>query len=374
MYVSWSVCLAPFSFVGQRGFPGEEHPQCAHKHFQGKEYVLGDAFQRMKENLFSEKFIPYKFYPRNVDFEPNAKDPRIYIRRIHIEKHVEIAYPDANYILSDESYSIEIERDGHAVIKILSTRGGLHAFNTLAQLFYAHSKTEGAVYTPYAAIFIDAWPSFEHRGLHLDISKNRVSPKDVKRTLEALSFNKFNRLHLHANGVQSWPLYVPAIPQLALKGAYHKSQIWEVKDPREVQEFGAYRGVEVYIEISLPGHTASIHHSYPSLIAAYNQQPWETWAANPPSGQMKLNSAAVPRFLNTLFQDLLPRISAYSSQSNIAAMKSTPKYVALTPQSNRPQNLLSGLFCKVSFPTSSLSQQCTHSLRSLGKNCFWSGS
>lgn len=33
-----------------------------------------------------------------------------------------------------------------------------------------------------------------------------------------------------------------------------------------------WRGVEVYVDIDMPGHTASIWHAYPELITAYDQR------------------------------------------------------------------------------------------------------
>lgn len=73
-----------------------------------------------------------------------------------------------------------------------------------------------------------------------------------------MSFTKFNHLHLHATDAQSWPLEIPALPELAAKGAYDQSQIWTTADLEEVQEYGVFRGVEVYVEVDMPGHTASI--------------------------------------------------------------------------------------------------------------------
>lgn len=64
----------------------------------------------------------------------------------------------------------------------------------------------------------------------------------------------------------------------------------------------------------MPGHTSSIHHAYPELIAAYNVQPdWSTVAAEPPSGTLKLNSSAVYDFLGKLWDDVLPRVSQFST-------------------------------------------------------------
>ncbi len=134
------------------------------------------------------------------------------------------------------------------------------------------------------------------------------------RTIDALAWNKFNRLHLHATDSQSWPFDVPALPELAQKGAYMKGLSYSPGDVKDIQEYGAYRGVEVYVEFDMPGHTASIEFAYPDLIAGFNIQPnWGTYANEPPSGQLKLNSPAVYSFLDKLWKDVLPRLSPYSS-------------------------------------------------------------
>lgn len=261
--------------------------------------------------------MPFKFHPKNSTFEPGADDSRIHIKKIVIEEQQSTDQQEDADDISDEAYTLQISKEGIALIKTVSYRGGLHAFNTFSQLFYAHSCCKNEVYTPYAPVVIKDWPLFEHRGLNLDIARNRISPKDVIWTLEIMSFTKLNRLHLHATDAQSWPLEIPALPDLARKGAYHQSQIWTTADLKEVQEYGAYRGVEVYVEVDMPGHTASIFHAYPDLITAYNKQPWGPYAQEPPSGQLRLNSPDVHRFLTTLLNDLLPRISLYSSHFHI---------------------------------------------------------
>jgi hexosaminidase len=193
----------------------------------------------------------------------------------------------------------------------------LHAFDSLAQLFYAHSRSDKDVYTPFAPVSIRDAPAFEHRGIMLDISRNWIPPRDVKRTIDGMGFNKLNRLRLHATDSQSWPLEVPSIPTLAKEGAYQEDQIWSVKDLEEVQRYGLYRGVEVYVEIDMPGHTGSIVHSPPDLITAYNQRPWGKYAQEPPSGQLRLNSPEVVSFVATLLDDLLPRVSVFNTRFHI---------------------------------------------------------
>lgn len=172
---------------------------------------------------------------------------------------------------------------------------------------------------------------FSHRGLHVDISRNQIFPSDIFRTVEALSINKFNKLHLHATDSQSWPLEVPALPELAAQGAYEEGQIWSTADLREVQNFGYQRGVEVYVEIDLPSHAAAISHAYPKLIAGYNAQPWSRYALEPPAGQLKLNSPDVPRFMNTLLRDVLTRTSIFSSHSHFGGDELNREVYILDP-------------------------------------------
>lgn len=174
-------------------------------------------------------------------------------------------------------------------------------------------------------------PTFRHRGLNLDISRNWIPPPDVMRTVEALAATKINKLHLHAADAQSWPLEVPAMPDLAKKGAYSASQMWSATDLEAVQYHGMLHGVEVFPEIDAPGHTTVIGQAFPDLLTAANQEPWSTFALQPPSGQLRLNSSAVNQFLSTLLNDLLPRTSLWSSKFHIGGNELNLNAYALDP-------------------------------------------
>ena len=213
----------------------------------------------------------------------------------------------------DESYTLRLTKDGDVTINAPSYLGVLHALETFSQLFFKHSDSSAGIYTALAPVEISDYPSFQHRGLNMDISRNVFSPADIIRTIDAMASNKLNRLHLHATDAQSWPLEIPSIPELAAKGAYQAGQVWTVTDLATVQSHGLFRGVNVFLEIDLPGHTASVAHSFPELITAFNQEPhWVTYSAEPPSGQLKLNSPAVVSFIDRLFADVLPRTAPYS--------------------------------------------------------------
>lgn len=256
--------------------------------------------------------MPRKFYPRGAQFEPATVDAKRYIERLVIEEDLR---NDLGYIErqdNSEAYTIEVSEDGGALIKIASPLGGLHALETFAQLFFAHSSPSSGSYTPYAPVSIKDSPMFEHRGLNLDISRNWISPADVMRTIEAMAASKLNRLHIHASDAQSWPIEIPALPDLATKGAYSHTQIWRTEDLEAVQLHGTTHGVQVFLEIDLPGHTTSIGNAYPHLIIAQDV-PWPGYALEPPSGQLRLNSSEVPPFIESLLNDLLSRTSQHSS-------------------------------------------------------------
>ena len=275
------------------------------------EVLVQSAFERMKRNVLRQGHVPNKFYPRGAAFEPDIDHPKQLIERLVIEEDSRFVLKDMQHRDLLEAYTVNVTEDGGAFIRSATTHGALHALETFAQLFFAHSSSTGS-YTSYAPISIKDHPDFKHRGLNLDISRNWIPPSDVKRTIEAMAANKLNQLHLHASDSQSWPLEIPALPALAREGAYSPAQIWSVKNLEAVQLYGTYHGIEVYIEIDLPGHTASIGNAYPELVTAKDAK-WSNYALEPPSGQLRLNSSDVPPFISTLLNDLLPRTAKHST-------------------------------------------------------------
>ncbi|EFE44270.1 hypothetical protein TRV_00956 [Trichophyton verrucosum HKI 0517] len=273
------------------------------------EQFVEDAIKRTKHAIVNSKFVPWKFYPRHQKFEPlvDGQHPTIEEVIINEASKTSQQWSPRNYVNGDEKYEIRISEDGEVQISSRSPIGTIRALQTFQQLFYSHSHSKS--YTPFAPISISDSPKWRHRGLNLDISRNVIRPEDVKRTIDAMASVKLNRLHFHAADSQSWPLDIPSIPELAAKASYHPSQVWSSSELEAVQLYGLERGVSVFLEIDLPGHTAAVGHAFPDLVAAYHMDQWEKYAAEPPSGQIKLNSSAVYQFLDLLMADLIPRVS-----------------------------------------------------------------
>ena len=255
--------------------------------------------------------MPWKFHKRGAKFEPSRKGgkviDRVYIVQTAADPPSPIKYEDG----LREGYNLTIGADCKAVyITAASSIGVLHALTTLGQLFYKPAAGTGA--WGKGPVHILDEPKFVHRGLNLDVARQWYPVKDILRTIDALSWNKMNRLHLHVTDSQSWPLEIPSMPGLAANGAYAAGLTYSPADVQGILAHAEARGVQVYVEIDMPGHTTSIANTYPELIAGVNEQPWERWAAQPPSGSLKLNDARVDRFVTDLFRDLLPRLNKHS--------------------------------------------------------------
>lgn len=274
------------------------------------EYAINTAWRR----IFKYNLYPWMFHPR--DWTPPSPEKKSkWIQRVNLKLHAQdpanIGKPLVGEI--DESYSLYITEAGVATITSNSSIGIAHALSTFSQLFYT-DQSERTVYTPYIPVNIYDTPAFVHRGINMDVARNFFPVSIIKKQIDAAAFNKMNRFHLHVTDSQSWPLDIPSMPELSAKGAYHREQVYTASDFAELQRHAALQGVEMVTEIDMPGHTSSIWHSHPDLIAAFNIQPnWDTYAAEPPSGTLKLNSSDVYDFLEKLFDDLLPRVYPYTN-------------------------------------------------------------
>lgn len=291
------------------------------------------AIDRAKKTVVTNQLVPWKLRPHGVDFDPPTKGKRhATIRKVIIQQlnADEVRAPE--YEKMDESYELYLpgpkgiettnsvrlekllESYGRAstiyIIAPYST-GIIHALTTLSQLFFAHSK--GGVYSNLAPVAIKDKPKFVHRGVNFDVARQWYPKKSVLRLIDGMAWNKFNRLHFHITDSQSWPLEVPSMPDLAIKGAYYKGLWYTTKDIQDIYQYAEDRGIQVIMEIDMPGHTSSIGHAYPDLITGQNVQPlWTEVAAQPPSGHLKLNNKNVEEFLTKLFNDVIPRLTPFS--------------------------------------------------------------
>lgn len=281
--------------------------------------VVEAAVKRAKETIFNEEFVPWKFHPRNTiqEHEPAPRGvAKTYLKTLAITQtgtdDPSTFKPLAGKV--DESYNLTISTDGAASLIAASSTGILRGLESFTQLWYLHSRGKAVgYYMNTAPISIQDAPHWKHRGLNLDLSRNWMGKEQVFRQIDALAWNKFNRLHIHMTDAQSWPMDIPSMPELSEKGAYQTGLSYTPQDMEDFHTYAIYRGVEIYIEFDMPGHTSSIAYSHPELITAFRAEPWDYYCAEPPCGALKLNSTPVYDFLEQLWNDVLPRLSPYTA-------------------------------------------------------------
>ncbi|KAF5023157.1 hypothetical protein F66182_4790 [Fusarium sp. NRRL 66182] len=298
-------------FDAQIPYAYNYHPDGGPK-FNSKQIVQAGISRALKA-VFEDNFVPWKLRERHSDFEPDLDNKR-WVKSLKIVQDEQddssTFKPLAGEV--DESYSLSLHDSGEATIKAKSSTGVLHGLETFVQLFFKHSSGT-AWYTQHAPVSIEDEPEYPHRGILLDVARNYFEVEHIKRTIDAMSWSKLNRLHIHITDSQSWPLEIPALPRLAEKGSYRKGLTYSPEDIADIHEYGIHRGVEVILEIDMPGHIGVVELAYEDLIVAWNEKPYQWWCKQPPCGAFRMNSSAVYDFLDTLFEDLFPRISPYSS-------------------------------------------------------------
>ncbi|OAQ90480.1 glycoside hydrolase family 20 [Purpureocillium lilacinum] len=281
--------------------------------FNSKDIVQGGV-SRALGAIFQQGFVPWMLRGRDDKYEPDLHSaPSRRIKTLEITQtgndSTHTFKPLAGQL--DESYTLNVTADGKASIRAGSSIGVLRALETFSQLFWKHSSGT-AWYTALAPVSVSDAPKFPHRGILLDVSRHWFPVEDIKRTIDGLAMNKMNVLHLHITDTQSWPLEVPSMPRLTEFGAYAPGLTYSPKDIAGLYEYAIHRGVQIIMEIDMPGHIG-IEKAYPGKSVAFNAKPYEWYCSQPPCGSFKLNSSDTYEFLDKLFKDLLPRVAPYSA-------------------------------------------------------------
>ncbi|KAI0665445.1 N-acetylhexosaminidase [Trametes maxima] len=198
-----------------------------------------------------------------------------------------------------ESYELWIPtNDTRAMLTANSTLGLLRGLTTFEQLWYDYG---GVKYMLDGPLRIVDEPAFPYRGFSFDTSRNFYPVSDILRTIDAMSWVKLSVLYWHIIDSQSFPLGIPAFPELSEKGAYSLDEIYTGDDVQRIIKFANERGVDVVVEMDWPGHTTAISSAYPEHIACASKSPWSKYASEPPAGQLRIASPSTLSFAQTLF-------------------------------------------------------------------------
>ena len=195
---------------------------------------------------FSKKFKQYSLKNIVVDQRINAHIQIEWLKEKNTERKAK------------EGYSLGI--DERVTIKAFSEIGILNALESLAQLLNAYSQ--GAV---LQKMEIQDWPSFPWRGMMVDVARHFIPLDMMKRNVDAMAAVKYNILHLHLSDDEGFRIESKKYPKLHEQGS--NGEYYTQAEMLDLIAYCKDRGIVVYPEFDLPGHSQSWFAGYPDLAA-----------------------------------------------------------------------------------------------------------
>jgi len=166
---------------------------------------------------------------------------------------------------TDESYRLSVDASPAALLEANTVFGALHGLETFSQLIKWNDRKE--VYSiPDLPIQITDFPRFPWRGILLDVSRHFLPMSAILRTLDAMSYNKLNVLHIHATDAQSIAIQSVTFPNLT-QAAWSPKAIYTTSNLKQIVSYALSRGIRVVPEFEMPGHAFGFGVGYPYMVA-----------------------------------------------------------------------------------------------------------
>ena len=215
----------------------------------------------------------------------------------HVLHTTGVELPDIEVInLSDDSY--DVRKEGYILnifensvqIKVKDKSGLSHSLTSLSQLFM-NAKNEGSNYI--SNFYINDFPRFSYRGIHLDISRNFYGPEKIKQLIDYMHYFKLNKFHLNITDDEGWRIEIPDLPELTdlgskrgytiderdhLNPAYgsgssvnrlHGSGFIKREEFIDIIKYANDRNIELIPEINFPAHSRAAVKSMESRYFNY---------------------------------------------------------------------------------------------------------
>jgi hexosaminidase len=175
-----------------------------------------------------------------------------------------------------ESYILEVTP---TLVKVngADDAGTFYGVQSLLQLMYASQNAKSI-----ECILIKDKPSFQWRGMHLDVCRHFFPVEFVKKTIDMLAMYKINTFHWHLTDDQGWRIEIKRYPLLTSVGGWRDETMvghytetdqkfdgkryggfYTQEQIKEVVQYAASRHVTVVPEIEMPGHAVAALSAYP---------------------------------------------------------------------------------------------------------------
>lgn len=189
-----------------------------------------------------------------------------------------------------EGYILEVTPT-NIIIRADSETGFFYALQSLRQLLPPEifgKKFQSLAEWKVPCVFIQDYPRFEYRGLHLDVARHFVPADQVKRLIDLMAMHKLNYFEWHLTDDEGWRIEIKQYPLLTQKGAWRGFQpmtyserdllpaygsgaksyggFYTQQQIREIVRFAEDRHITIVPEIDLPGHARAMIMSLPNEL------------------------------------------------------------------------------------------------------------
>jgi len=264
-------------------------------------------------NRFVDIFKEY-LYLAHPDYEGDYKSPfseSPFTRDGSVSVSINVYTDDLSLTTdTDESYELTASREGSETVMVRISAstyyGARHGLETLSQMITYDDLSD--TLQMYSSATVRDRPSFPHRGVLVDTSRNFMTVDVIKQIIRGMSYDKLNVFHWHITDTHSFPLYSRRVPQLTLYGAYSPRKVYTPEDVRDIVDYARVRGVRVLPEFDAPAHVGNgwqfgEKEGLGRLAVCVNQEPWQDYCVEPPCGQINPVNQNVYSVLDKLYQD-----------------------------------------------------------------------
>ncbi len=231
-----------------------------------KEFVIVDESQKLSPEISAfnaqiEKAVGFTFKTQR---QSSAK------QTIKL-KLAPLQHPEA-YILNIDTKGITLQG---------SAAGIFYGLQSLYQLIVQHQDKSKIIMLP--SMQIQDQPSFQWRGMHLDVCRHFFSKQEVMKYLDYLALHKLNTFHWHLTEDQGWRIAIKKYPKLTEVGSMRSGTIigpysttapsdniphggfYTQEDIKEVIAYASARHITIVPEIEMPGHALAALSAYPEI-------------------------------------------------------------------------------------------------------------
>lgn len=246
--------------------------------------------------------------------------------RIHVKEYKNTppdGYRTIQYVtdtsVQKEGYGLEI---GGKAIKITASgeAGFLYAEESLIQI----AEQNSGLFVP--CVFIQDYPRFAWRGMHLDESRHFFGKAFVKDYLDWLFSLKMNVFHWHLTDAPGWRIEIKKYPKLTSTGAWRPDRsgiefseadtakvgekmsyggFYTQEDIREIVRYAAERNITIIPEIEMPGHSTAALVAYPEYSCTGGPFPMPGGGKNCPYPNYCVGNPKTLGFLEDILTEVM---------------------------------------------------------------------